>query len=124
MHKLLIVEDDKMIADNLKDFFINVGYEAYATGNGQEALDIIEKHNPPILLIDLHLEGSEISGMEVLRRTKINHPQSKAIVLTGYGLADSLKDKCMKYGADLFLSKPITVVQLKDTVDNFAKDLK
>lgn len=124
MPKLLILEDEKILADNLKMFFSNMGYDVFATGDGQEALELIEKHNPPLLLIDLHLENSQINGIEVLKQAKQKHPNSKAIVLTGYGLAHTLKDKCLNYGADLFLCKPVSMLELKNTLDNYSKELK
>ncbi len=56
---VLIVEDEKEIADILNDYMVNEGYKTSWISNGDEVLSFIKKDNPTIILLDLMLPGTD-----------------------------------------------------------------
>jgi len=122
--KLLILEDDVKMLDSLKRTFEILDYEVFATPRGDEALKIIEKEKPHVILCDLHLEGSPITGIEVLKQTSQKYPDIKVIVTTGYGSDDAIIKVCNQYKPFMFLNKPINFVKLTGTLEELAKNVK
>lgn len=56
--RILIVEDERIIAFNLRQRLIKLGYEVPAiASNGNKALEEIEKEQPDLVLMDIHIEG-------------------------------------------------------------------
>ena len=66
--RLLIVEDDRPIAELLKHHFTSAGYTVTTTPDGDEALILIEEVKPDLVLLDWMIEGT--SGIEVCRRVR------------------------------------------------------
>jgi len=87
------------------------------TTNGDEALKLIEKEHPKAVLLDLHLKDSSVTGMDVLKKTTEKYPGIKLIVMTGYGDNEDVKNSCMQYKPYLFLSKPVSLVDLKEKLE-------
>jgi len=66
--RLLLVEDDRALADLVAFHFERAGYEVTRTGDGEEALILVDEVKPDIILLDWMIEG--ISGIEVCRRLR------------------------------------------------------
>jgi len=122
--KLLILEDDIDLLNSLKGIYDLYDYKVFATPRGDEALAIIEKERPHVVLCDLHLEDSPITGIEVLKQTSQKYPDIKVIVATGYGMEDSIVKVCNQYKPFMFMIKPIDFNELTDALQVLAKDLK
>ncbi len=56
---ILIVEDEKEIADILKDYMLNEGYKTSWLNNGDEVISVVKKDNPTLILLDLMLPGTD-----------------------------------------------------------------
>ncbi|HCP33531.1 MAG: response regulator [SAR324 cluster bacterium] len=66
--KILIVEDEAIVAESLNDQLIHLGYQVCGTAaNGEDALRIMENSNPDLVMMDIMLEGS-MDGVEVASR--------------------------------------------------------
>src|SRR5437868_13426954 len=65
---LLLVEDDRALADLVAFHFERAGYEVTRTGDGEEALILVDEVKPDVVLLDWMIEG--ISGIEVCRRLR------------------------------------------------------
>jgi len=122
--KLLILEDDISLLNSLKGIYELLDYKVFATPRGDEALTIIEKEKPHVVICDLHLEDSPITGIEVLKQTSQKYPDIKVIVATGYGKEDSIVKVCDQYKPFMFMGKPIDFDKLSDTLQEIAKNLK
>ena len=122
--KLLILEDDIILLNSLKGIYELMDYKVFATPKGDEALRIIEKEKPHVVLCDLQLEDSPITGIEVLKQTSQKYPDIKVIVATGYGKDDSIVKVCDQYNPFMFLGKPIDFDKLSDTLQELAKNIK
>lgn len=113
MIKLLIVDDEKGLCDYLKNFFKPRGYDISIATNGQDALSVVKKENPELVLLDINMPGMD--GLEVLRRIKSAYPQTKVIMITISDDADT-RQKAENLGADEFVKKPFTINYLEDVV--------
>jgi DNA-binding NtrC family response regulator len=122
--KMLILEDEVGLLESLRDFFKSVGHTVFATTRGEEALEIVEKELPHVILCDLQLADSSMTGIEVLKQTSEKHPNIKVIVMTGYGSEDSIVKVCNQYNPFLFLSKPISLISVHETLKEIEKKLK
>lgn len=118
MLKLLIVEDQKSILEELVEVLEAQGYTVFKALTGKEALFLIQEQKPQIIILDLYLD--DMSGLNVLREAKAVNPKTCVIVLTGFDV-ESTKEKAFAMGADYFLIKPIPWAVLKEYLAEIAK---
>ena len=107
---VLVVEDDPDIATLLGDQLQALGHEVMTAGDGQAALDAIEKSEPGLMLLDLNLP--KIGGMDVLKQVRKGWPDLPVIVMTAHGTIPRAVE-AMKEGAADFITKPFDRDYLK-----------
>ena len=107
---VLISDDNRSAADALCKFLRREGYDAHAVYDGQSAIDRIQAGGVEIVLTDLKMEP--VDGMEVLHAARAMRPPVECIVFTAYGAVD-VAVEAMRIGARDFLTKPVTVEQVK-----------
>jgi two-component system phosphate regulon response regulator PhoB len=109
--RLLIVEDDKSITELLKFHFAREGFTVTSTGNGEEALILIQEVKPDLVILDWMIE--ETSGLEVCRRLR-RRPDTATlpiIMLTARGDEED-RVRGLETGADDFVAKPFSPREL------------
>jgi two-component system phosphate regulon response regulator PhoB len=108
---LLIVEDDRPIAELLKHHFTAAGFKVTTTPDGDDALILIEEIKPDLVLLDWMIEGT--SGIEVCRRLRRSPPTAKLpiIMLTARGDEED-RVRGLDTGADDFVAKPFSPKEL------------
>lgn len=104
MHSILVVDDEESIRRALKLIFDTDGYESFSSSTGKAAIDIIQKNEIDLMLLDLRLP--DMSGLEVLKIAKGIDPFLAVIIMTGYADVESAVE-AMKNGAYDYLKKPI-----------------
>ena len=114
MKKILIVDDESGIVDEVKTYFIEEGYEVYAADTGKEGLESLEKNKPDLLMLDMKLP--DMSGIQVLKTCKEKYPLIKVIVITGY-VDQQIIDEAERLGRDAFLEKPFNLERLQQEID-------
>jgi CheY-like chemotaxis protein len=110
--KILVVDDETDVQALFEQRFrreIRSGEYAFAFANsGEEALAYLGDHASEIVLIlsDINMPG--MSGLELLRRIRTDHPSAPPVIMmiTAYGDAEN-HDQAMHLGADDFLTKPL-----------------
>ena len=102
--KILLVDDEEGIRKVLGISLSDIGYKVYTAENGEEAFEIFEEVDPPIVLTDIKMPGMD--GVELLRKIKATSPNTEVIMITGHGDMD-LAIKSLKYEAVDFVTKPI-----------------
>jgi PAS domain S-box-containing protein len=89
------------------------GFEVAAAEDGYNGLKLIEEGHFDIILLDLMMPG--VSGMDILERVKVQHPDTVIIVITGYATLEHSVE-AMKKGAFDFISKPFSPQDLRGVV--------
>ncbi|MGG7177336.1 response regulator transcription factor [Clostridium paraputrificum] len=108
MAKILIVEDEEKIARFIELELLHEGYEILKADNGRKGLEIAERGEADLILLDIMLP--EINGLEVLRRLR-KTSDSPVIMLTA---RDAVMDKVsgLDAGADDYITKPFAIEEL------------
>jgi CheY-like chemotaxis protein len=104
---ILIVDDEPEVARLLRDFLTRQGYALKFAATGGEALALIQKQAPDLLLMDLAMPG--VNGVEMLRRLKRLHPAGLpfgVIILTGTA-GEPLFEEARSLGVSDILLKPL-----------------
>lgn len=114
MPKLLIIDDEMGITEEVKSFFEEEGFEVFVADTGKTGIEMLEAHLPDVVLIDMKLP--DMSGLHVLKACKDICPNAKTIVNTGY-VDQTTIDEAEKLGRDVFLQKPFDLMLLKNEVD-------
>lgn len=81
MTTLLIVDDDPAVLLNTSAYLEDEDYDVLEAMNGQDALELVEKHKPDLGIVDMRLPG--IDGNELINKAHELHPQMKFIIHTG-----------------------------------------
>ena len=107
--KALLVDDEVEFVTTLAERLQIRGIKAQTATDGQEALSMIEKEKPLVVVLDIIMPG--ISGLKILEYIKKNYPEIQVILLTGRG---STKEgiEGMRLGAFDFLMKPVKIEEL------------
>ena len=111
MIKFLIVDDEQDVVDNVSELFTLRNYSVITATSGTKALELIEKENPNIIILDIRMP--DISGMEVLKEVRKNYPKMRVIMLTGVE-DEATKNMAMGLGASGYLTKPYSYSELMD----------
>ena len=108
MVRILIVEDEEKIARFLELELVHEGYKVIKANNGRVGLEIAEKGEADLIILDVMLP--EINGLEVLRRLRKNS-DIPVIMLTA---RDAVMDKVsgLDAGADDYITKPFAIEEL------------
>jgi CheY-like chemotaxis protein len=111
--KVLLVEDDKMIARTYIRKLALEGFRIAAASNGEEGLAALEKDRPDIILLDIMMP--KMNGIETLKRIKANpaYKDLPVVILTNLGDRDEDVEKCKELGAEDYWVKaniPLRVV--------------
>jgi len=119
--KVLIVDDDAMNIDILKDDLEEICTVASAE-SGEEAMTIIPDFVPDLMLLDIMMSG--IDGYEVCRQVRSNEKyNSMRIILISGRAMDNERQKGFEVGADDYITKPFDVSEVAKKV-SMLKDLK
>lgn len=108
MIKVLVVEDEEKIARFIELELIHEGYKVIKVNNGREGLEIAEKGEVDLVLLDVMLP--ELNGLEILRRLR-KTSDIPVIMLTA---RDAVMDKVsgLDAGADDYITKPFAIEEL------------
>jgi CheY-like chemotaxis protein len=111
--KVLLVDDEEAFARALSERLSARGVAAEATFSGTDALELIDREQPDVMILDLRMP--EIDGMEVLRRVKKRYPNIQTIILSGHGTETNKRDAA-QLGAVDFLDKPADIYSLIEKI--------
>jgi len=100
--KVLIADDESSIRLLLKDLLVSQGYRTIEAKDGKETIELAEKHNPQIVLLDLQMP--KFSGIEVLKYFKENLSDIVVIVVTAFGNIETAVE-AMRLGAFDYIVK-------------------
>jgi len=117
--QVLLLEDSPTLSAVYKGYLAKEPYNVITADNGQQALELINRSCPHILLLDLNLP--DMKGMDILKYIHEQELPIIVVVLTAHGTVDSAVD-AMRYGAFDFICKPVEAKRLLITIRNAAKN--
>ena len=107
--RIVIVEDDPHIALGLEEILTTEGYDVARCGRGDEALDLVTRHEPQLILLDVMLPG--LSGYDVCRQLRAAKIRTPILMLTAKG-QEIDKVIGLEIGADDYVTKPFGLREL------------
>ena len=114
MQKILIVEDEKNLRAYYKNEFEEEGYEVLLASNGEEAVDIVEKEAPNLIILDIRMP--KMDGMEVMKKVLEKHKDVPIIINSAYA---SYMDDFMSWAAKAYVLKSSDISELKLKVKEY-----
>ncbi|WP_160724207.1 response regulator [Bacillus sp. USDA818B3_A] len=111
--KILIVDDQFGIRILLNEVFQKEGYQTFQAANGVQALEIVTKHHPDLVLLDMKIPGMD--GIEILKRMKVIDPEIRVIIMTAYGELDMIQE-AKDLGALTHFAKPFDIDDIRAAV--------
>lgn len=111
--KLLIIDDDPVVLDVLKNIFADQRLEIFLAADGESGLNITREHRPNVAIVDIKLPGK--SGLEILKEIKQIDDKVAVIIATGYNTTQNAIE-AMKFGAFDYLSKPFDILKVQESV--------
>ena len=119
--KILIVDDEDLIRWSLRQKITNWGYQVSEAPDGASAVQLAEKEEPDLMLLDIRLP--DMNGLEVLRAVKEKQPRIVVIMMTAYGVLEDAVT-ALRLGAYDFVAKPLNFDELAVTVANALEAVK
>ncbi len=107
--KILIVDDNVLLCNNLKDILVFKGYNVTCVYDGYEAIDAVKKDNFKIVLMDVKMP--RMSGIDTLKSLRQIDPDVTVILITAFA-EDILYKEGLKSGDFEVITKPIDVDEL------------
>jgi CheY-like chemotaxis protein len=118
---ILVVEDETLIQDVVKDALAEGGFQTAITSSGEEAIGLLhdDKTKYRALITDIHLKG-ELTGWEVAKRARELNPEIPVIYMTGAGA-----DQWPSHGVphSLLLTKPFAPAQIVTAVSQLLNQI-
>ena len=108
--KVLIIDDEIDIADNIKAILEDEGYEATISHDSSDAFNQISNNVFSLIILDVWLDNSELDGIGILKKLR-EVDSTPVIVISGHGNID-MAVKAIKDGANEFIEKPFTTERL------------
>ena len=105
------VEDQREIAVSILK---ELGYNAYAVGSGEEALETIKENNYDLVLLDMVMNPG-MDGLETYKKILEINPHQKAVIVSGYSQSRRVKE-AQELGAGAYVSKPYLMERLASAV--------
>jgi type IV pilus assembly protein PilB len=104
--RILVVDDDPVLLESLRDLLLEALYDVATAGDGREALAVVYQDPPDLVVTDLQMPGMD--GLELLKRLR-GDLATRQIPILFLTVVDSLEDEARAFdlGADDYITKPI-----------------
>ncbi|MEM9067058.1 MAG: response regulator [Myxococcota bacterium] len=109
--RVLVVDDNQELAENLAEILVDEGHEATVAAGAEDTLSIDECFD--LALLDVRMDG--VDGVELLRRIRARCPSTNCVMMTAF-TRDERLDEARDLGA-VVLQKPVRVEELLALVD-------
>ena len=110
---LLITDDDRDFRETLSGIFESRGFRTIQAGDGEEALDVIQREQIHLLLLDMHMP--RLTGLDTIRRLRTLHLDLPCILISA-ALDRQLEEDARAAHAYSVLSKPIRLTDITGIV--------
>jgi DNA-binding NtrC family response regulator len=111
--RVLVVDDEKNVRVLFERVLSKEGYQVECAASGGEAIDKLAKNSFDLVVTDLKMDG--LDGFDVIKKGKRERRDLPFVLISGYGTSQTAA-LAAREGADVFLAKPIDLVDLKTAV--------
>jgi two-component system alkaline phosphatase synthesis response regulator PhoP/two-component system response regulator VicR len=121
--RILAVDDERHIVRLIQVNLERAGYEVLTAGDGQQALEMVAKERPDLIVLDWMMP--QLNGMETLKRLKANPAtQDIPVIMLTAKSQDADVFKGWQSGVDCYLTKPFNPMELLTFVKRIFQDLE
>ncbi len=113
-HRILVVEDEELLRSNIETMLTNKGYLVAGAGNGEQALEVLDRQSFDLVITDIRME--RIGGIELLTRVSAEHPGTGVILMTAF-TSETQRYDILRRGGLRYLEKPFTLEYMASTVE-------
>ena len=114
--RVVIAEDEAIVRLDLKEILVGAGYDVVGeTGRGDEAVRLVEEHQPDIAVLDIKMPGMD--GLRAAREITTRHRQVAVLLLTAFSQRD-LIEEARDSGVAAYLIKPFQPRELLPAIEN------
>src|ERR671927_1189260 len=113
--RILIVDDESIVAETLSELLEGWGYETAMASDGLLCLAKVEEFYPSVVVSDVYMPN--LDGFGLLREMRELHPETAVILLTGQGTVEMALRAIQEEGAFHYLEKPIDFAKLRLVVE-------
>jgi len=120
--KILVVDDDILVLDALRELFVADGYEVLTATRGNEALEILEQEHVDLVVLDVVMP--KMTGFDVCRQIRARHDEKHGVKIIMLTAKTDPRDQEIgkEAGSDLYLTKPIDPRKLKELIHSILGD--
>ncbi|MDA3817426.1 MAG: sigma-54 dependent transcriptional regulator [Prolixibacteraceae bacterium] len=119
--KILILDDEKQLTEELSGFFQDSDFESFEANTVAEGKKILNKHVIDLLILDVRLPGA--NGLDVLKDVKVLYPALEVIIISAHGDMDTVI-KALRQGAFDYLRKPFRFIDVQIALERTQKYLQ
>jgi len=112
---ILVVDDEKIVRESLRDWLVNVGYRVEIAESGEAALQIIKQKKVTIMLADLVMPG--LDGIELMKEARKIAPTIITVIITAYGSIQTAIS-AIRAGAYDYIEKPFCPEKVELLIKN------
>ncbi len=121
MKKILVVDDEELVLNQISEVLESLEYDVIRGKDGKEAIEMFEKNNPDLLLLDVRMPNTD--GYEAYFEIKKNHKDAKIIFMSAFPIENESYSKIRKHGMMYLLIKPFSIDMLKDAVNEVMRNV-
>ena len=107
---VLVIDDEERQRDIAEKLILTLGYQVKCVASGEDALELLEKEQFDVLLLDMLMEPG-MNGLETYQKICAIYPQQKAIIASGFSKSAEVHET-LHLGASVYIAKPYTLEQL------------
>jgi DNA-binding NtrC family response regulator len=118
---VLIVDDEELLVKSCGQILSSEGYTVHTEHRGRNALEVVRRQRPDIVLTDLMLP--DMDGLALLKEIKKLAPETLVVMITGFATVDSSVE-AIRAGAYDYIPKPFTATQLRILIGRAAQQVQ
>lgn len=113
--KIIYVDDEEV---NVMLFEINfsVNFEVYSGRSGYEGMELLDKH-PDVKVVISDMKMPEMNGLEFIKIAKLQYPEKKYYILTGFEITDEIQDALQSGVIQKYFQKPFDIQEIENTIN-------
>ena len=122
--KILVIDDEQLVRDSLKNLLKRKGYDVNIASNFQEAMESVKGNDFDLIVSDIRMAGQD--GIEIVKNIRTYLTESKKsmvpeILITGYASEDKYQS-AIELGVHAYIHKPFDIKEFLETVKETLKE--